>query len=155
MTICTIACSSIKDSRNSYGESNIPGPYILNDKLIMGTAPQDTCIPENDSFNDRKIIFRNTKKAINGLTNFNFELNFLFCVDRAGEVTYLEYLEEESTANLNNKDLPNIMKGLATYRCEPDSTAAEHQCGKYKFKIDLNRPSDHRTINNNCYRRGF
>jgi len=85
----------------------------------------------------RKVIYRNTKELLKNMNNTNGIVVMKFCVNRAGEVTYVEINELETTETDRAK-LKQVAKGMYGYKVEPDPTAPEEQCGKYKFKLDIN-----------------
>jgi len=85
----------------------------------------------------RKVTYRNTKELLRNMNNTNGVIVIKFCVDRAGEVTFVEINELETTET-NRAKLKQVAKAMYGYKVEPDPTAPAEQCGKYKFKLDIN-----------------
>lgn len=85
----------------------------------------------------RKVIFRNTKELLKNMNNTNGVIVMKFCVNRKGEVTYVE-IDEFETTETDRAKLKQVAKGMYGYKVEPDPKAPAEQCGKYKFKLDIN-----------------
>lgn len=60
-----------------------------------------------------------------------------FCVDREGNVTFVELLETETTET-DTKKLKQALTAMRGYKVQKDPNAPPEQCGKYVFKIDVN-----------------
>jgi len=85
----------------------------------------------------RKVTYRNTKELLRNMNNTNGVIVMKFCVNRQGEVTFVEINELETTET-NRAKLKQVAKAMYGYKVEPDPSAPAEQCGKYKFKLDIN-----------------
>lgn len=86
----------------------------------------------------RRVIKRNIK----GILAVGFEnqegkrIVAKFCVDRAGNVTYAELLDFETTAIIPAGKTKTVIAGILGYKVEPDPKAPAEQCGKLKISLD-------------------
>lgn len=85
----------------------------------------------------RKVIYQNWREAIKNLNNINGVIVMKFCVNRSGEVTYVEIIPDETTET-DRKVLKQVARGMYGYKVEPDPSGPKEECGKYKFKLDIN-----------------
>ncbi|MEY3422501.1 MAG: hypothetical protein RIR48_2818 [Bacteroidota bacterium] len=82
----------------------------------------------------RKIIVRDlsaTKAAISVTGRVVTKI----CINRAGNVTFVELIPSETTIRDKNA-LKLYMKAARGYKFQPDLTAPKEQCGKLSFKVD-------------------
>lgn len=82
----------------------------------------------------RKIIVRDlsaTKAAISVTGRVVTKI----CINRAGNVTFVELIPGETTIRDKNA-LKLYMKAARGYKFQPDLTAPKEQCGKLSFKVD-------------------
>ena len=82
----------------------------------------------------RRVIYRNVK-AIPMTTSGKVAVKV--CINREGNVTYVELLERESTIRDRNI-LKKTAEAAEGYRFEPDRTAPKEQCGKLTIVLDIN-----------------
>jgi hypothetical protein len=59
------------------------------------------------------------------------------CVNRAGDVVYVEILETETTETDREK-LKRALNAAKGYKVEPDPSAPREQCGKLLFDLSIN-----------------
>ena len=81
----------------------------------------------------RKVVFRDlsaAKAAINGSGKVVTKV----CINRAGNVTYVELIE--GTTLKDREGLKLYLKAARGYKFQPDPTAPKEQCGKLTFTID-------------------
>lgn len=84
----------------------------------------------------RRIIYRDQAAVLKNMNNTNGTIVMKFCVNRRGEVTYVEIVEGETTET-NRTKLKQLASAMYNYKVEPDPKAPAEQCGKYKFKLDI------------------
>lgn len=85
----------------------------------------------------RRVIYRDMDAVLKGMNNTNGVIVMKFCVNRAGDVTYAEINEDETTET-NRPKLKQLLKAIRKYKVEPDPRAPAEQCGKYKFNLNIN-----------------
>ncbi len=82
----------------------------------------------------RKPIYRD-KSIIKKAVTSSGKIAVKVCINRAGNVTYLELINNETTV----KDKPTLklyLQAARTYKFQPDLSAPKEQCGKLKFIVD-------------------
>ncbi len=100
-------------------------------KVNEGTGDYDS---SGDGVFGRKIVFRDlsaTKAAI----AVSGRVVTKICINRAGNVTFVELIPGETTVRDKNT-LKLYMKAARGYKFQPDLTAPKEQCGKLSFKAD-------------------
>lgn len=85
----------------------------------------------------RKVIKRNWRGLFDGVNQSSGKIVLKVCIDRAGDVTYTEIMEMETTEE-NPSKLKKALKAMQGYKYEADPTAPSEQCGKYTFNLDIN-----------------
>ncbi len=88
-----------------------------------------------DGIFGRKVIFRDVK-ALMAAINESGTISIKTCVNRDGNVTYVEIIEDETTTR-NKKVLRKALAAIRNYKFEPESTAAQEECGKMVISQDL------------------
>lgn len=88
-----------------------------------------------DGIFGRKIVKRNWRGL--DLSKGIGKIVLKFCVNREGDVTYVEILDEGTTESDPSK-LKKALTAMKGYKVQKDPNAPAEQCGKYLFKIDVN-----------------
>jgi hypothetical protein len=88
-----------------------------------------------DGIFGRKVIYRNIQAAINSAKESG-RVVAKVCINRAGVPTYAEIDEMETTIS-DKSTLRNFLKAIQGYRYEKDGSAAEEQCGRLAFTMDI------------------
>lgn len=106
-------------------------------KLIStGTEIRSDSLPydgSGDGVFRRKIIYRDVS-ATRAVMNTSGKVATKVCINRAGIVTYVELINEETTIQDKNV-LRAYLKAARGYKFQPDPDAPKEQCGKLSFMI--------------------
>lgn len=87
----------------------------------------------------REVVYRNITGVLNAGDFENQEgkkIVFKICIKPDGNVSYVEYLDVESTASVSNSKLKKVIPEIKKYRYEPDVTAPGEECGKLSIKLE-------------------
>ena len=82
----------------------------------------------------RKITYRAKRDALKAV-NVSGRVVTKVCINRAGLVTYVELIGNETTIR-DKATLRLYLKAAREYKFQPDLTAPKEQCGKLKFIVD-------------------
>jgi hypothetical protein len=99
------------------------------DKESFGPSEIDTSM--YDIFG-RRVIYRDLSATKVDITESG-RVVIKICINRAGDVTYVELIPSETTIT-DNKTLKLYLKAARGYKFEPDLKAPKEQCGKLSFK---------------------
>ena len=81
----------------------------------------------------RRIVYRDLS-AVKAAINESGKVVTKVCINRAGNVTYVELLEG---ATLKDREgLKLYLKAARGYKFQPDPTAPKEQCGKLTFTVN-------------------
>jgi len=125
---------------SNIGPTIVADSTISNDKIISygELLPAAKLNVDNTYIEGRTLVYRNTKALLNVGNDKKFEAVFLVCVDRNGDMTYVQHLKEKCIGQYTSKDINLLIKGLSTYKYNADKNAEEQECGEYKIKLDIN-----------------
>lgn len=82
----------------------------------------------------RKVVYRDLSAA-KAAINASGKVVTKVCINRAGNVTYVELLASETTLK-DREGLKLYLKAARGYKFQPDPTAPKEQCGKLSFIVD-------------------
>lgn len=88
-----------------------------------------------DGIFGRRVIKRNNKELY-GKNMKTGRITFKICINRAGLVTYLELLEDETTTR-DKELLKSAANAFRKYEYEPKRNGPKEECGKISFNLDL------------------
>jgi len=106
------------------------GSFDEGDKAGEGTG-----FIEGNGTLTRKVVKRS---PINGIVKKNGVIVLKICVTRNGLVDYVEFDHSNSTIH-DAEVVREAQKALSQYRFEADYGAAERECGRFSYTIDLGK----------------
>ena len=83
----------------------------------------------------RKIVSDNSAGVSLGLQNIEVaKVSAYVCIDQSGEISYTQYLDNESSPELPRAIKKKVLKAIYKYKFNSDPLAPKEQCGKITFK---------------------
>ena len=84
---------------------------------------------------ERKVIYRDRSMLKGANPQQSGEIVMKICIDRKGDVVYVELDENESSID-DKEVLKNALRSMYKYKYEADATAPKEECGKFTVSID-------------------
>ena len=82
----------------------------------------------------RKIVSDNSAGVALSLQNIEVaKVTANVCIDQSGEISYTQYLDNESSPELPRAIKKKVLKAIYQYKFNSDPSAPKEQCGKINY----------------------